>query len=450
MTPTAPASDLQMAHALNQGCMCITLDPARLHEQLERDPSLAGLSAGIAAAQPHLFSSSVVFLSMATQQAIADAVSSIERVMALPAYQAAALQGAPDIAQHSFGPLGAFMGYDFHVDTGSTDFSGPKLIEINTNAGGAFLSAALARAHLACCDSMSLAMETTTRLASLEQTFFDMFQREWRLQRGHTPLHSVAIVDDDPQAQYLAPEFALCRQMFGERGVRAVIADPKDLALRDGRLWYGDLAIDLVYNRITDFDLSSPAHTALHDAYLADSAVFTPHPHAHALRANKRNLIALSDDELLARWGVSIADRQCLLQVVPATQAVTRDKADALWAARRQLFFKPVSGYGGKAAYRGDKLTRKVWDDILAGDFIAQALVPPGQRLVNVDGAATHLKFDIRAYTYAGHIQLLMARTYQGQTTNFRTPGGGFSPVLVVPHSAGHAQPTSAPPCSAC
>ena len=166
---------------------------------------------------------------------------------------------------------------------------------------------------------------------------------------------------------------------------------------------------------------------------MAGATVVTPHPHAHALRANKRNLVTLSDDALLASWNVSVADRQCLRNAIPSTQAVTPDKADALWAQRRQLFFKPVSGYGGKAAYRGDKLTRRAWADILAGDFIAQALVPPGQRLVDVGGVATQLKFDIRAYTYDGHIQLLMARTYSGQTTNFRTAGGGFSPVLVVP-----------------
>jgi hypothetical protein len=27
----------------------------------------------------------------------------------------------------------------------------------------------------------------------------------------------------------------------------------------------------------------------------------------------------------------------------------------------------------------------------------------------------------------------LAARTYQGQTTNFRTEGGGFAPVMLVP-----------------
>jgi hypothetical protein len=30
-------------------------------------------------------------------------------------------------------------------------------------------------------------------------------------------------------------------------------------------------------------------------------------------------------------------------------------------------------------------------------------------------------------------VQLLAARTWSGQTTNFRTEGGGFSPVVVLP-----------------
>jgi hypothetical protein len=49
-----------------------------------------------------------------------------------------------------------------------------------------------------------------------------------------------------------------------------------------------------------------------------------------------------------------------------------------------------------------------------------------------VDGVRTRLKFDLRAYTYDGQVQLLTARTYSGQTTNFRTPGGGFAPVFVL------------------
>jgi hypothetical protein len=166
---------------------------------------------------------------------------------------------------------------------------------------------------------------------------------------------------------------------------------------------------------------------------VAGAAVVTPHPRVHALQADKRNLITLGNDALLASWGVSDTDRATLRGVVPATQDVTPANAEALWAQRKQLFFKPVAGYGAKAAYRGDKITRKVWADVTAGGFVAQALVPPSERLVDVDGTPTRLKLDLRAYAWRGQVQLLAARTWAGQTTNFRTAGGGFSPVVVLP-----------------
>ncbi|MBS1246209.1 MAG: hypothetical protein H6R47_408, partial [Proteobacteria bacterium] len=104
-----------------------------------------------------------------------------------------------------------------------------------------------------------------------------------------------------------------------------------------------------------------------------------------------------------------------------------------LWAERKRLFFKPAGGYGSKAVYRGDKLTRRVWEEILAGDYVVQELVPPGERQVQVEAESTALKYDVRCFVYAGKIQLLAARLYQGQVTNFRTPGGGFAPVFYPP-----------------
>jgi hypothetical protein len=420
------------ADSLNQGCFCRTLNADRLRAHIESDPSLQGLMHNIAQTRPHLFSSTVVFLSSEMAQQITATVAAIERVTALPAYQAQALARAPAIAQQAFGPLGACMGYDFHLEAG-----GPKLIEINTNAGGALLNAALARAQQTCCAAMDWAFVPNARLDSLAQTFFDMFLAEWRSQRGNSPLGSVLIVDDEPAAQYLAPEFELFRQMFQRHGVAARIADPSELAWREGRLWHLDAPVDMVYNRLTDFYLAEPAHQALKDAYAAGAVVLTPHPRAHAVYADKRNLIALSQDDLLAAWGVSAADRGLLAAGVPQTRLVTPERADELWAQRRQLFFKPVAGFGARAAYRGDKLTRRVWSEILAGDFVAQALVPPGERLIEVDGVLADLKFDIRAYTYAGQVQLLAARMYTGQTTNFRTQGGGFAPVIVMPRHGG-------------
>jgi hypothetical protein len=407
------------------------LNVARLREQLETDLSLKGLMADISTTRPHLFSSTVVFITSETADLISATVAAIERVAALPAYQAQALSRAPTIAQRAFGPLGACMGVDFHLGA-----AGPQLIEINTNAGGLLLNSALARAQEACCQAMDWVFRPNAQCVDLDATFLDMFKNEWRLQRGSTPLRSVLILDDDPSAQYLAPEFALFQQLFRHAGVQAHIADPRELTWSEGQLWHAGTPVDMVYNRLTDFYLADPSHQALRQAYEAGAVVLTPGPHAHALFADKRNLIALSQQEGWADWGVLPADGQLLKAVVPRTELVTAEHADALWARRRHLFFKPVAGFGAKAAYRGDKLTRRVWGEILAGDFVAQALVPPSERLVEVDGVLTDLKFDLRAYCYAGQVQLLAARIYTGQTTNFRTQGGGFAPVMVLPPAA--------------
>jgi hypothetical protein len=112
---------------------------------------------------------------------------------------------------------------------------------------------------------------------------------------------------------------------------------------------------------------------------------------------------------------------------------VRAEDAEQWWAERKQWFFKPVSGYGGKGAYRGEKLTKRVFEEILQSEYVAQRLAVPGERKVCVQANPPQsLKYDVRCYVYDGTIQLIAARLYQGQTTNFRTPGGGFAQVRLV------------------
>ena len=395
------------------------------------DPSLAGLAGEIAGSRPHLFSATAVFISPRQFAQLAAVVEAVDAVVALPAYQEIVLARAPPIARSNPGPRGVFMGFDFHLGP-----SGAQLIEINTNAGGALLNAILARAQQACCEAMAGALRPTADLGSIDKAYLATFREDWRRQRGAAPLKRIAIVDDEPEGQYLYPEFQLFQQLFRDAGIEAVIADARALAWHDGSLWLAGRTVDLVYNRLADFYLEAPGHAALRDAYAAGAVVVTPHPHAHALYADKRNLVVFSDDEALRAMGVPASTRAVLRAGVPATIQVTADNAADLWSRRRQLFFKPARGYGSKAAYRGDKLTRRVWGEILRSDYVAQTIAPASERRVQVDGVATDLKLDVRAYVYAGCMQLLAARLYTGQTTNFRTPGGGFAPVFVVPTPA--------------
>lgn len=410
---------------LNQSCFCTTVDRDGLLQALEREISDDNLARAIATTHPHLFASVSVFLAGTDLTRMRNVVRAIESIAELPAYRQAVLSWAPAIAQNDHGPAGALMGYDFHVGDGA-----PQLIEINTNAGGAFLNAFLARAQTTCCpEARRREIETAT---GFEAAIEGMFRSEWRRQCGDAPLASIAIVDDAPREQYLYPEFLLAQRLLTQAGLEAVVVDPKELSYQDGRLVVAGKTIDLIYNRLTDFAFAHPDHTALRDAYCDGAAVVTPNPHIHALLADKRNLTLLSDRTTLASWGVEEPAIDILEASIPRTVCVTADNAADIWKNRRQLFFKPMTGFGSKGAYRGDKITKGVWESIVSGDYVAQSFAAPGQRKVKLDGAEVSLKADIRLYTYAGRDLMIAARLYQGQTTNLRTQGGGFAPVFLT------------------
>jgi hypothetical protein len=413
-----------MIERLNTDCFCISLDRDALRRAIEADPAAAGLGSMIEERCPNLFAALPVFVSRQHVDAMAQVIRAVETVVALPAYRAS-LPWSPPIASFDPGARGVFMGYDFHIGA-----DGPRLIEINTNAGGALLNAVLGRAQRACCDDVAALVSGPIASGALERAFVDMFIAEWHAAGRQGPPKRVAIVDEDPQQQFLYPEFLLFAQMFRRFGIDAAVLAPHELAFDGAALRDAAGPIDLVYNRLTDFALDSPGHEAFRSAYLARAAVITPHPRAHALYADKRNLALLCDPEALRRWGADESIVQTLKAGIARTEIVAASEADRLWSSRRNLFFKPASGFGSKAAYRGDKITRRVWEEILAGHYVAQEFVPPSARRLAPDQA---MKVDVRNYVYAGNVQLLAARLYQGQTTNMRTPGGGFAPVLTLP-----------------
>jgi hypothetical protein len=259
-----------------------------------------------------------------------------------------------------------------------------------------------------------------------------MFVAEWRAAGRDGAPRTVAIVDDDPPGQYLYPEFLLFARLFERFGLRAFTVEPAGLVYGSGMLHVDGEPIDLVYNRLTDFALQAPGHAALRAAYLEGGAVVTPHPRAHALYADQRNLALLGDAAALRRFGASGATIDTLVAAIPRTEIVRAEDAERLWAGRKRLFFKPYAGYGSRGAYRGEKLTRRVFEEIMAGGYVAQSLVPPPERIALAEDEAP-LKFDVRNYAYAGEVQLLAARLWRGQTTNFRSVGGGFGPVFLLP-----------------
>jgi len=418
---TFELSDASHRIALNQSCFCMTLSRDTLDADIVAGVNIDGF-AGLLTDRSNLFAATGVFVSPIDIADMKAQVAAIEAASALKAYQSAVGDRSDDgLLQKQLNTKGLFMGYDFHISD-----KGPQLIEVNTNAGGGFLAAALqdavGRAAFTCGDAQLENESVAT------QKMLETFSAEWRQTGRSGRPETIAIVDEEPESQYLYPDMILAQYHLEKSGIKTLIVDPKELSYLGGKVRYGSLRVDMIYNRLTDFDFSQPQNSVLRKALLDDAAVISPAPRHHAELADKRNLIWLSDADLLREWGLNDVHISAL-KSVPKTVAVTPANAEALWAARKEYFFKPTAGFGGRATYRGGKLTKRVWAEISKGNYIAQAFIPPTMRAVTVDGEPGTLKYDLRLYTYAGETLLIAARVYQGQTTNFRTNGGGFAVV---------------------
>ena len=395
--------EMSRAEKLNRECACDSVGAAELAGFYSKAPVFVGTS--------HL-------------RQMASLIAAIHRVIERPLFEQTVLAEVPSIARVRPGAKGVFLGFDFHVGA-----DGPKLIEINTNAGGAMINAAAEWRHPDCCDETNPVIRLAASREQLEADFIAMFLNEWRLARGDRVLRTIAIVDDQPEKQFLHPEFRLFEELFARHGIDAFITDARALEFSGGQLKSGDRVIDLAYNRVTDFYFEDKSHEALREAYLQDAAVITPHPRAHALYSDKRNLARLTDADFLRAAGVSDSDSAILQSGIPLTRRVEGD-AEVWWSNRRKWFFKPASGFGSRGAYRGDKITRRAFGEVMGGGYVAQALALPGERLREGSGGPQSYKVDLRLFVYDGVVQLMAARLYQGQTTNFRTAGGGFAPVI--------------------
>jgi|GEM_PF-6038522 len=115
----------------NRQCDCWSIERGRIADAL---PPLVRNT--LDERHAHLFADTGVCLHQDDLHAMAEQIKAIETVALREDYQAAALADVTfDGPAQQRGTRGVLMGFDFHLSV-----DGPKLIEINTNAGGAFLA----------------------------------------------------------------------------------------------------------------------------------------------------------------------------------------------------------------------------------------------------------------------------------------------------------------------
>ena len=320
---------------MNRSCYCLPMERSKTEDMviaLDQTGSSQPSMKSLLSQRQHYFANTGVFLAQSDMDKIQEQITAIEEAIAMDSFRREIFKRSQN-STFEVQPKtkGVFMGYDFHISP-----DGPRLIEINSNAGGAFIVDALNRSV----EGVDANTQNQT-----EAQIVHMFQEEWALAGRTTPLRTVAIVDANPTEQFHYPDMRLAANMFKRQGIKAIIAEPNELRLQDGKLMLGDDIIDLVYNRLTDFTLGEPSNQILRRVFEQDIAVITPAPRHHALYADKQNLAILTDPEKLSALGVH-ANAIKTLSAIPKTVRVTPENAPELWANRRQYFFKPNAGFG--------------------------------------------------------------------------------------------------------
>ena len=348
---------------------------------------------------------------------IAEAVDNIFRLSRQDSYRQTVLSASVDreILSSPAENLSVLMSYDFHLD-GET----PRLLEINTNAAGYLIADTLYRTH-------AQSNPFPSAMKSLKKSFIEEFQR-----LGLEGSPHIAIIDEVPHAQKMYPAFLLFKSLFEKWGYTASIHDYIDLTYRDGALFAEEQKIDFIYNRYCDFTLSDRSSEELRRAYLAGACGYSPNPKEYILLADKRRLVPMSSDgwlEAVASSDISIdAIRNVLLPTWHGSQFADTSQ---VWQKRKQLFFKPPQSYAGKGAYRGSSISRKVFNRVMSEDTLIQQYVPAPIITFESDETSADWKYDLRAFAYGGEVQMLIARIYQGQITNFSKTYGGYCPIFV-------------------
>ena len=378
---------------------------------------------------PNLFCANVLELPLSIKNEAEKIVSAFFALRQIPSRLQALAQLSPQIIDP--GNTSALMCYDFHIDRAGH----LRLIEINTNA------------------SLSLIADAQYALAGLKNGFcadfraeiVQTFLKEYQASGVKGELKRIAIVDEKPKDQRLFAEFVLFCELFRKHGLDVEICDPSELTLAaDKSLRLGDLKIDLVYNRSTDFYFESASSDVLRKAMLEKIACISPHPHEYRLLADKERLLELARADAIDAFDELTKEQKDALKrtLIPTKDVREFANADTLWADRKRWFFKPMRSFGGKATYRGASITRAAFAEVLERTaYLAQEFVPAPEIIFptnsssdtasrsasDVASSLKKFKYDLRFFAYRDRIQLGAARIYQGQLTNSQTPGGGIA-----------------------
>ncbi|MDD3839051.1 MAG: glutathionylspermidine synthase family protein [Clostridia bacterium] len=194
---------------------------------------------------------------------------------------------------------------------------------------------------------------------------------------------NVAIVDWDGVAT--VEEFEEFKKRFEKKGFPTVIADPRVLEYKNGKLYYKDFRIDLVYRRALTWELVERSEQVKDflDAY-KDGAVCVVGPMRSQIMHNKKLFAILKDDKKTSF--LNRQERDFINKYIPYTRVFdgSADQIAYMMENKDELVLKHQDRYAGKGVYLGRDYSEYEWKNIIydakyKGEYILQEFYQPGQ-----------------------------------------------------------------------
>ncbi|TLS75600.1 hypothetical protein FE236_09105 [Mariprofundus erugo] len=320
-----------------------------------------------------------------------------------PAYLAALETSLPHAARVPTRWPSVLMGFDFHLTP-----AGPRLIEINNNAGGLYIGD----------DRWLPQMESHPDMpGDLGERILAMFPSDWS---------TIAIMDEDVTRQFMYPEMCAYADLLRASGRQAFVLSPEDLVRDHEGLHYRGERIDAIYNRHTDFYLEGADLAEVRAAYQEGKVIINPHPRSYALIGDKTRMVDWWREGLLESC-LDAAQVALIRTVTPSTHRLSEMDRERVWSDRKDWVFKPAARHGGKGVVIGKGISRVRFDTLDPEETIVQQLVPASE--IEVGGQV--MKLDIRLYMHGTRLIGMAGRAWRGQVTNFREPGSGWVSLTV-------------------
>jgi len=194
---------------------------------------------------------------------------------------------------------------------------------------------------------------------------------------------NVAIVDFKESATTY--EFIEFKKAYERRGLKAFIADPRDLVYRDKKLYYDDTRIDLIYRRIVTFELIEKFNEA--EAFIKaykDKSVVTIGSLRSQVAHNKIFFKVLHDDDI--KYLLKNEEIDFIKEHIPYTGIFGGEKHvfNEVLANKDKYVIKPMDMNASQGVMIGRDLDSSTWIEGLEkafnNNYIFQEFVEPFER----------------------------------------------------------------------